>query len=63
MESYNRQLLRHTNVYSRILGDLVRISEKELQILAEAPKDFSLVDVVKQNWQLSSRVDAAATTL
>jgi hypothetical protein len=42
--------LRHTNVYSKILGDLVRISEKELEILAEAPKDFTLVDVVKFNW-------------
>lgn len=63
MESYNRQLLRKTNLYSKILGDLVRISEKELALLAVCPKDFTLVDVLRQNYQISSRLDSTATVL
>ncbi len=50
MEAYNRQLLRKTNLYSRIMGDLVRISEKELEMLADSPKDFTLVDVIRNNF-------------
>lgn len=63
MEAYNRQLLRKTNLYSRIMGDLVRISEKELAMLADSPKDFTLVEVIRNNFQLSSRTDLSATLL
>jgi len=31
--------------------------------LGEAPKDFTLVDVIRFTWQLSSRLDTTATTL
>jgi len=34
-----------------------------LQLLGEAPKDFTLVDVIRYTWQLSSRLDNAATML
>ena len=63
MESYNRQLLRNTNLYSRLMGDMVRVSEKQNELLVNAPKDSTLVDVIRYNWQLSARVDSAATLL
>ena len=63
MESYNRQLLRQTNLYSKVVGDVVRAAEIQLQLLGEAPKDFTLVDVIRFTWQLSSRLDTTATAI
>lgn len=60
MESYNRQLLRYANIYSKVMGDYVRSSEKMNEMLAEAPKDFTLVDVIRVNWQLSAKLDSSA---
>jgi hypothetical protein len=42
-------------------GDFVRGAEKQNEILGEAPKDFSLVDVIRQNWQLSAKIDQCAS--
>ena len=50
-------------MYSRVVGDLVRSAETQLQLLGEAPKDFTLVDVIRFTWQLSGRLDSTATTL
>ena len=63
MESYNRQLLRTSNLYSRVLGDDMRIVKRQEELLSEAPKDFTLVEVVRQNWQISVKVDSAALLL
>lgn len=45
------------------MGDLVRNSEKQNSLLDEAPKDFTLVDVIRQNWQLSAKIDSSAGLL
>lgn len=63
MGSYNRQLLRNANLFSRVMGDVVRYQEKQSALISESPKDNTLVDVIKLNWQLAAKVDGAAALL
>ena len=63
MESYNRQLLRQTNMYSRIMGDLVRVSEKQNSLINEAPKESTFVDLIRINWDINTKLDSSASIL
>ena len=47
LESYNNQLIRHTNIYSKLLADLIWNSEKETTLLTVMPKEYSLIQLWK----------------
>jgi len=63
MESYNRQLIRNTNLYSRLITTVLKNAEKEIDILSKLPKDYTMVEVWKQAVDFEAMIDKSADYL
>lgn len=60
MESYNRQLIRNTNIYSKLITQAVKNAEKMITLLQSVPKDFALVEVWRSAVELEALIDKAS---
>lgn len=38
MESYNRQLIRNTNIYSKMIAAILKNGEKAMSIMSKVPR-------------------------
>jgi hypothetical protein len=45
IESYNRQLIRNTNIYSKMMSSYIKNSEKQMELLNILPKDATLLEI------------------
>lgn len=44
LESYNRQLIRHTNLWAKLISNVLSNNQKSLFLLSIVPKDYSMID-------------------
>lgn len=63
MESYNRQLHRHTNVYSQLMARFMRNSEKKLELMQVAPKSHTVIGFWQDIVDFGAQIDKVAEVI